>query len=140
MQNPVIQRIKRRAEVCQSLPVTCGRRGNDTGNDLVTVVSLQYAVDCFPENGKSSHSKPVTSPLPPSAKCRLDVFFALRPPYVRRAATLTRYGNLHRVEAPRPPRTENDAGLCADYGCEEARSGEPDSGIITIFMLWRTKC
>ena len=64
----------------------------------------------------------------------------LRPPYVRRAATLTRYGNLHRVEAPRPPRTENDAGLCADYGCEEARSGEPDSGIITIFMLWRTKC
>ena len=83
MQNPVIQRIKRRAEVCQSLPVTCGRRGNDTGNDLVTVVSLQYAVDCFPENGKSSHSKPVTSPLPPSAKCRLDVFFALRPPHVR---------------------------------------------------------
>ena len=83
MQNPVIQRIKRRAEVCQSLPVTCGRRGNDTGNDLVTVVSLQYAVDCFPENGKSSHSKPVTSPLPPSAKCRLDVFFALRSAYVR---------------------------------------------------------
>ena len=83
MQNPVIQRIKRRAEVCQSLPVTCGRRGNDTGNDLVTVVSLQYAVDCFPENGKSSHSKPVTSPLPPSAKCRLDVFFALRPPHLR---------------------------------------------------------
>lgn len=78
MQNPVIQRIKRRAEVCQSLPVTCGRRGNDTGNGMVTVVSLQCAVDCFPKNGKSPHSKPVTSPLPPSAKCRLDAFFTLR--------------------------------------------------------------
>lgn len=90
MQNPVIQRIKRRAEVCQLLPVTCGRRGNDTGNDLVTVVSLQYAVDCFLKNGKSSHYKPVTSPLPPSAKCRLDVFFTYGP-------TLVRYG----VEAGR---------------------------------------
>ena len=83
MQKPVIQRIKRRAEVCQLLPVTCGRRGNDTGNGMVTVGSIQCAVDCFPENGKSSHSKPVTSPLPPSAKCRLDVFFTLRAPYIR---------------------------------------------------------
>ena len=74
MQNPVIQRIKRRAEVCQSLPVTCGRRGNDTGNGLVTVVSLRSAANRFLKNGKSPHSKPVTSPLPPSAKCRLDAF------------------------------------------------------------------
>ncbi len=64
----------------------------------------------------------------------------LRPPHVRRAAALARHGDLHRVETPRAPRTENDAGLCADYGCEETRSGESDSGIITIFMLWRTKC
>ena len=75
MQKPVIQRIKRRAEVCQSLPVTCGHRGNDTGNGLVTVVSLQYAVDCFLENGKSPHSKPFTFLLLPAAKCRLGMFF-----------------------------------------------------------------
>ena len=77
MQNPVIQRIKRRAEVCQSLPVTCGHRGNDTGNGLVTVVSLRCAVDCFLENGKSAHSKPVTFLLPLVSKYRLDVFFTL---------------------------------------------------------------
>ena len=80
MQNPVIQRIKRRAEVCRSLPVTCGRRGNDTGNDLVTVVSLQCAVDCFPENGKSPHSKPFTFLLLPTAKCRSGLFFTCCPP------------------------------------------------------------
>lgn len=74
MQKTVIQRIKRRSEVCQSLPVTCGRRGNDTGNYLVTIVSLQYAVDCFPENGKSPHSKPVTFSLPPTAECRSACF------------------------------------------------------------------
>lgn len=83
MQNPVIQRIKRRAEVCQSLPVTCGRRGNDTGNGLVTVVSLQYAVDCSLKNGKSPHSKPVTFLLLPTAKCRLGMFFTLLPPHIR---------------------------------------------------------
>ena len=75
MQNPVIQRIKRRAEVCQSLPVTCGRRGNDTGNGMVTVGSIQCAVDCFPENGKSPHSKPFTFLLLPAAKCRSGMFF-----------------------------------------------------------------
>lgn len=75
MQKPVIQRIKRRADVCQSLPVTYGRRGNDTGNGLVTDVSLQYAVDCFLKNGKSAHSKPVTLLLPPAAKCRSGMFF-----------------------------------------------------------------
>ena len=47
-------------------------------------------------------------------------YVPLRTAHVRSAATLARHGNLHRVEAPRPPRTENDAGLCADYGCEEA--------------------
>lgn len=78
MQNPVIQRIKRRAEVCQSLPVTCGRRGNDTGNGMVTVGSIQCAVDCFPENGKSPHSKPFTFLLLPAAKCRSGMFFTLR--------------------------------------------------------------
>lgn len=77
MQKPVIQRIKRRSEVCQSLPVTCGRRGNDTGNDLVTVVSLQYAVDCFLKNRKSPHLKPFTFLLLPTAKCRLGMFFTL---------------------------------------------------------------
>lgn len=77
MQNPVIQRIKRRAEVCQSLPVTCGRRGNDTGNGMVTVGSIQCAVDCFPENGKSPHSKPFTFLLLPAAKCRSGMFFTL---------------------------------------------------------------
>ena len=82
MQNPVIQRIKRRAEVCQSLPVTCGRRGNDTGNGMVTVVSLQCAVDCFLKNGKSSHSKPVTFLLLPAAKCRSGMFFTHGPTYV----------------------------------------------------------
>lgn len=83
MQKTVIQRIKRRSEVYQSLPVTCGRRGNDTGNDLVTVVSLQCAVDCFPENGKLSHLKPFTFLLLPTAKCRSGMFFTLRTPYVR---------------------------------------------------------
>ena len=82
MQNPVIQRIKRRAEVCQSLPVTCGRRGNDTGNGMVTVGSIQCAVDCFPENGKSPHSKPFTFLLLPAAKCRSGMFFTLRPAYL----------------------------------------------------------
>ena len=80
MQNPVIQRIKHRAEVCQSLPVTCGRRGNDTGNGMVTVISLRCAVDCFPENGKSPHSKPFTFLLLPTAKCRSGMFFTLCPP------------------------------------------------------------
>ena len=70
-------------EVCRSLPVTCGRRGNDTGNDLVTVVSLRSAADGFLKNGKSPHSKPVTSPLPPSAKCRLDVFFTSGSAHIR---------------------------------------------------------
>ena len=83
MQNPVIQRIKRRAEVCQSLPVTCGRRGNDTGNGMVTVVSLQCAVDCFLKNGKSSHSKPVTFLLLPAAKCRSGMFFTHGASYLR---------------------------------------------------------
>ena len=83
MQNPVIQRIKRRAEVCQSLPVTCGRRGNDTGNGMVTVGSIQCAVDCFPENGKSPHSKPFTFLLLPAAKCRSGMFFTLRAAYLR---------------------------------------------------------
>lgn len=80
MQKPVIQRIKRRAEVCRSLPVTCGRRGNDTGNGLVTVVSLRCAVDCSLKNGKSPHSKPFTFSLPPSAKCRQSMFFTHRSP------------------------------------------------------------
>lgn len=79
MQKPVIQRIKRRVEVCQSLPVTCGHRGNDTGNGLVTVVSLQCAVDCFPENGKSPHSKPFTFLLLPTAKCRSGLVFHMWP-------------------------------------------------------------
>lgn len=83
MQNPVIQRIKRRAEVCQSLPVTCGRRGNDTGNGMVTVGSIQCAVDCFPENGKSPHSKPFTFLLLPAAKCRSGMFFTRCPPHLR---------------------------------------------------------
>lgn len=83
MQKPVIQRIKRRADVCQSLPVTYGRRGNDTGNGLVTDVSLQYAVDCFLKNGKSAHSKPVTLLLPPAAKCRSGMFFTPCPAYIR---------------------------------------------------------
>ena len=83
MQKPVIQRIKRRAEVCRSLPVTCGRRGNDTGNGLVTVVSLRCAVDCSLKNGKSPHSKPFTFSLPPSAKCRQSMFFTRCPPHIR---------------------------------------------------------
>lgn len=78
MQNPVIQRIKRRAEYRQSLPVTCGHRGNDTGNGLVTVVSLRSAVICFLENGKSPHFKPFTFLLLPAAKCRSGMFFTLR--------------------------------------------------------------
>lgn len=93
MQNPVIQRIKRRAEVCRSLPVTCGRRGNDTGNYLVTAVSLQCAVDCFPENGKSPHSKPFTFLLLPAAKCRLSVFFTCGPAFV--CGLCTEQGSFH---------------------------------------------
>ena len=111
MQNPVIQRIKRRAEVCQSLPVTCGRRGNDTGNGMVTVGSIQCAVDCFPENGKSPHSKPVTSPLPPSAKCRLDVFFTLRPPYVRLHGGRIRNADRRAGQDPRTFEHQHDPPL-----------------------------
>lgn len=94
MQNPVIQRIKRRAEVCQSLPVTCGRRGNDTGNGMVTVGSIQCAVDCFPENGKSPHSKPFTFLLLPAAKCRSGMFFTLPTPHARIADNNEKSGSV----------------------------------------------
>lgn len=133
MQNPVIQRIKRRAEVCQSLPVTCGRRGNDTGNDLVTVVSLQYAVDCFPENGKSSHSKPVTSPLPPSAKCRLDVFFAYGASFVRYGVEACRGEYRLHIGKPRPPRSEDDGKL----PCQLRARGTREKCCITDEFLIR---
>ena len=111
MQNPVIQRIKHRAEVCQLLPVTCGRRGNDTGNGMVTVGSIQCAVDCFPKNGKSPHSKPVTSPLPPSAKCRLDVFFTLRPPHLRLHGRRIRHADRRTGQDSRPLEHQHDAPL-----------------------------
>lgn len=57
----------------------------------------------------------------------------LRAPHLRRIAALIGHRNLHPLEAPRPPRAEDHAGLCADYGREETRSGEPDSGIMIIF-------
>ena len=112
MQNPVIQRIKRRAEVCQSLPVTCGRRGNDTGNGMVTVGSIQCAVDCFPKNGKSPHSKPVTFLLPPAAKCRLDVFFTLRATYVCNPDAGQRRHDRQCCQNARPRQRQHDAPLC----------------------------
>lgn len=112
MQNPVIQRIKRRAEVCRSLPVTCGRRGNDTGNYLVTVVSLQCAVGSFSENGKSPHSKPFTFLLLPAAKCRSGMFFTLRAPYVRNPDTGQRRHDRQRRQDARPCQRQHDAPLC----------------------------
>ncbi len=118
MQNPVIQRIKRRAEVCQSLPVTCGRRGNDTGNGMVTVVSLQCAVDCFLKNGKSSHSKPVTFLLLPAAKCRSGMFFTLRKTYVRNACDRIRDADRHHRQNTGSHEYEHDAALCEDFGGE----------------------
>ena len=57
----------------------------------------------------------------------------LRAPHLRRAPTLARHRDLHPFEALGPPRAEDHAGLCADYGREETRSGEPDSGIMIIF-------
>ena len=111
MQNPVIQRIKRRAEVCQSLPVTCGRRGNDTGNGMVTVGSIQCAVDCFPENGKSPHSKPVTFLLPPAAKCRSGMFFTLCPPYVRLHGGRIRNADRRSGQDPRTFEHQHDPPL-----------------------------
>ena len=112
MQKPVIQRIKRRVEVCQSLPVTCGRRGNDTGNGLVTVVSLQCAVDCYSENGKSPHSKPFTFLLLSAAKCRSGMFFTLCAPYVRNPDTGQRCDNRQRRQDARPCQRQHDAPLC----------------------------
>lgn len=112
MQNPVIQRIKRRMDVCQSLPVTCGRRGNDTGNDLVTIVSLRSAVGRFLKNGKSPHSKPVTFSLPPTAKCRSGMFFTLCAPYVRNPDAGQRRDNRQRRQDARPCQRQHDAPLC----------------------------
>ena len=112
MQNPVIQRIKHRAEVCQSLPVTCGRRGNDTGNGMVTVGSIQCAVDCFPENGKSPHSKPVTFLLLPTAKCRQGAFFTLRAPHVRNPDAGQWRDDRQRRQDARPCQRQHDAPLC----------------------------
>ena len=125
MQNPVIQRIKRRAEVCQSLPVTCGRRGNDTGNDLVTVRSLQCAVDCFLKNGKSSHSKPFTFSLPPSAKCRQGMFFTLGAPYVCHAGDRIRDADRHHRQDSGPYEYEHDTALCEDLRGEHQSRDAP---------------
>ena len=112
MQKPVIQRIKRRAECRQSLPVTCGHRGNDTGNGLVTVVSLRSAVICFPENGKSPHSKPVTFLLLPAAKRRSGMFFTPGAPHVRNPdAGQWRHDRQRRQDA-RPCQRQHDAPLC----------------------------
>lgn len=112
MQNPVIQRIKRRAEDCQSLPVTCGRRGNDTGNDLVTVGSIQCAVDCFPENGKSPHSKPFTFLLLPAAKCRSGMFFTPGAPYVRNPDVGQWRDDRQCCQDARSCQRQHDAPLC----------------------------
>lgn len=112
MQNPVIQRIKRRAEYRQSLPVTCGHRGNDTGNGLVTVVSLRSAVICFPENGKSPHSKPVTFLLPPTAKCRSGMFFTRCPPYVRHPDAGQRRHDRQCCQDAWTCQRQHDAALC----------------------------
>ena len=112
MQKPVIQRIKRRAEVCRSLPVTCGRRGNDTGNYLVTVVSLQCAVGSFSENGKSPHSKPFTFLLLPTAKCRSGMFFTLRAPHVRNPDAGQRRDDRQRCQDARPCQRQHDTPLC----------------------------
>lgn len=124
MQKPVIQRIKRRAGCCQLLPVTCGHRGNDTGNGLVTVVSLRSAVICFPENGKSPHSKPVTFLLLPAAKCRSGMFFTPQPPH--RAAPQPP----HRA-APQdrtPPHRRTTPAAPQDRTCRTAMPAPPHAG------------
>lgn len=145
MQNPVIQRIKRRAEVCQSLPVTCGRRGNDTGNGMVTVVSLQCAVDCFLKNGKSSHSKPVTFLLLPAAKCRSGMFFTLRPPHVRGDDARPRNRYLYGQQATRTSGAIDHADLRKGARQEQAGSGRQDTrhiltkkgiGFDAFFYCW----
>lgn len=116
MQKPVIQRIKRRADVCQSLPVTYGRRGNDTGNGLVTDVSLQYAVDCFLKNGKSAHSKPVTLLLPPAAKCRSGMFFTPGKAYLRHSDTRKRCDYRECRQDARARQYQHDSALCSYFG------------------------
>ena len=119
MQKPVIQRIKRRAECRQSLPVTCGHRGNDTGNGLVTVVSLRSAVICFPENGKSPHSKPGTFLLPLVAKCRLGMFFTLRPSHVCDDDADAWRRPLYHLEVAWSCRREDDTGVRQNHQSEK---------------------
>lgn len=122
MQKPVIQRIKRRAEVCRSLPVTCGRRGNDTGNGLVTVVSLRCAVDCSLKNGKSPHSKPFTFSLPPSAKCRQSMFFTLRPAHLRHHHhAVTGGGNRDDLQVARAQKHTHHTDLCDTHPCKAGK-------------------
>lgn len=119
MQKPVIQRIKRRADVCQSLPVTYGRRGNDTGNGLVTDVSLQYAVDCFLKNGKSAHSKPVTLLLPPAAKCRSGMFFTHCSTHLRHYHhAVAGRGDRDNLQTARTQKYTHHADLCDTYPCK----------------------
>lgn len=122
MQKPVIQRIKRRAEVCRSLPVTCGRRGNDTGNGLVTVVSLRCAVDCSLKNGKSPHSKPFTFSLPPSAKCRQSMFFTCCPAHLRHHHhAVTGGGNRDDLQVARAQKHTHHTDLCDTHPCKAGK-------------------